>query len=154
SSPGAQIEERPYWEMDFPDEGEEHDGDPRKLVDEFEDVLMGAIKKRLRADVPVGAYLSGGLDSSMIVAMSAKIKGQDLSTYTVRVKDPKLDELAFATLVAKHAGVPAPIVQQFGDEETLGTYPQLIHAAECPVIDTACAALLQLAGRVHASNQK
>ena len=70
------ITERAYWEMDFPDEGDEDPGgDPRKLADAFEDVLLKAVEKRLRADVPVGAYLSGGLDSSMIVAMACKIKG-------------------------------------------------------------------------------
>jgi len=151
----ASIEERAYWKMDFPDAGDEDPGlDPRRLVDEFEQVLLRAVEKRLRADVPVGAYLSGGVDSSMIVAMACKIKGPAINTYTVRVNEPGLDELDAANLVARHIGTKPPIVQEFRPADALATYPRLIHAAEAPVIDTSCAALLQLAGRVHANGQK
>ena len=150
-----EIVERAYWEMDFPDEGDEERGDdPRKLVDEFEQVLLRAVEKRLRADVPVGAYLSGGVDSSMIVAMACHLKGPAINTYTIRVDDPALDELSAASLSARHIGTKPPIVQEFRASDALETYPRLIQAAESPVIDTSCAALLQLAQRVHACGQK
>jgi asparagine synthase (glutamine-hydrolysing) len=149
------INERTYWEMDFPDEGDEDPGgDLRKLVDEFEQVLLKAVEKRLWADVPVGAYLSGGLDSSMIVAMAHHFKGSAINTYTIRVDDPALDELSAASLSAQHIGAKPPIVQEFRASDALETYPRLIQAAESPVIDTSCAALLQLAHRVHACGQK
>ena len=151
----AAISERAYWQMDFPNQGDEDpDGDPVKLVDAFEDVLLKAVEKRLRADVPVGAYLSGGLDSSMIVAMACKIKGPAINTYTIRVDDPALDELSAANLSAKHIGTKPPIVQDFRNSDALASYPELIEAAESPVIDTSCAALLMLAKRVHACGQK
>jgi asparagine synthase (glutamine-hydrolysing) len=151
----AVISERAYWEMEFPNHGEEEpDGDPGKLVDAFEDVLLKAVEKRLRADVPVGAYLSGGLDSSMIVAMACKLKGSAINTYTIRVDDPALDELSAANLSAKHIGTKPPIVQDFRNSDALASYPELIQAAESPVIDTSCAALLMLAKRVHACGQK
>jgi len=55
------IEERAYWQMDFPDYGdEERGGDSSALVDRFERLMLQAVEKRLRADVPVGSYLSGG----------------------------------------------------------------------------------------------
>lgn len=149
------IAERAYWEMDFPNQGDEDPGaDPCRLVDEFEQVLLSAVEKRLRADVPVGAYLSGGLDSSMIVAMACRLKGPAINTYTIRVDDPELDELSAANLSARHIGTKLPIVQEFRAADALETYPQLIQAAESPVIDTSCAALLQLAKRVHACGQK
>ncbi len=151
----AAIQERTYWEMDFPDAGDEDPGnDPKKLVDEFETVLMQAVEERLRADVPVGAYLSGGVDSSMIVALSCHLKGPAINTYTVRVDSPELDELSAASLTARHVGTKPPIVQDFRAEDALATYPELIQAAESPVIDTSCAALLQLARKVHACGQK
>ncbi len=157
-TPGGErgsLAEHAYWKMDFPDEGDEDPGgDPRRLVDDFEQILFRAVEKRLRADVPVGAYLSGGVDSSMIVAMACKIKGPAINTYTVRVDEPGLDELDAANLVARHAGARPPIVQEFSRADALSSYPRLIHAAEAPVIDTSCAALLQLAGRVHANGQK
>jgi len=155
SGASAVISERAYWEMDFPAEGEEEWGDnPTALVDEFERLVMQAVEERLRADVPVGSYLSGGVDSSMILALACKLKGPQINTYTVRVDEPEFDELSAASLSARHIGAKPPIVQNYGDQEALDSYPKLIEAAECPVIDTACGALLKLAERVHANGQK
>lgn len=149
------IREEAYWTMDFPNQGEENpEKDPRKLVDELEDLLLKAVEKRLRADVPVGAYLSGGLDSSMIVAMACKLKGEAINTYTIRVDDPALDELSAANRTAKFIGTKPPIVQDFKANDALEIYPQLMQAAEAPVIDTSCAALLMLAKRVQSNGQK
>ena len=151
----AAISGRAYWRMDFPDRGDEdRGGDPHALVDRFEKIMLQAVEKRLRADVPVGAYLSGGVDSSMITALACNLKGPAINTYTVRVDAPELDELDAANLVARHIGTKPPVVQEFGAADVLNTYPQLIQAAEAPVIDTSCAALLQLAHRVHACGQK
>ena len=149
------ISDHVFWEMDFPDAGDENpETDARKLTDQLEEILLASVERRLRADVPVGAYLSGGLDSSMIVAMACRIKGPGINTYTVRVDDPKLDELSGANQSAKHIGTAPPIVQDFRASDALEVYPQLIQAAECPVVDTSCAALLQLARKVHSNGQK
>lgn len=154
-TPEPVLREKAYWKMDFPDEGDENpEQDPKKLADELESILLASVERRLRADVPVGAYLSGGLDSSMIVAMACHLKGPAINTYTVRVDDPALDELSAANLSAKHIGTKPPIVQDFRPEDALEMYPQLIQAAESPVVDTSCASLLQLAKRVHANGQK
>src|SRR5262245_6828985 len=149
------VQERAYWQMDFPDRGQEDQGrDPRRLVDEFQDLLLKAVAKRLRADVPVGAYLSGGVDSSAIVALACHLKGPAINTYTVRVDAPELDELSAASLAARHIGAKEPVVQEFRTEDALSSYPRLIQAAEAPVIDTSCAALLMLAQRVNTCGQK
>jgi asparagine synthase (glutamine-hydrolysing) len=151
----AVVQDTAFWEIDFPDQGSEERGEnPKRLVDDFEKLLLQAVEERLRADVPVGAYLSGGVDSSMIVALACHLKGPAINTYTVRVHEPELDELDAASLSARHIGAKPPIVQDFRDEDALATYPRLITAAEAPVIDTACAALLQLSGRVHSCGQK
>lgn len=149
------ILEHAWWEMDFPDAGDENpETDARKLTDQLEEILLAAVERRLRADVPVGAYLSGGLDSSMIVAMACKLKGPAINTYTVRVDEPGLDELSGAQQTAQYIGTAPPIVEDFRPEDALQTYPELIHAAECPVVDTSCGALLKLARRVHDNGQK
>jgi asparagine synthase (glutamine-hydrolysing) len=149
------IKERAYWQMDFPDRGQEDPGeDTRVLVDRFEHLMLEAVEERLRADVPVGSYLSGGVDSSVIAALACQVKGPAINTYTVRVDAPELDELDAASLVARHIGTKPPIVQEFRTEDALNTYPRLIYAAEAPVIDTSCAALLLLAQRVHRCGQK
>ncbi len=151
----AEIEERTYWVMDFPDQGDEERGDDQTaLVDRFEQLMVQAVDERLRADVPVGSYLSGGVDSSMIAALACHLKGPAINTYTIRVDSPELDELEGANLVAAHIQTKPPIVQEFRAADALNTYPELITAAEAPVIDTSSAALLQLARRVHECGQK
>jgi len=127
---------------------------PNAIVNEFERLLLQAVEERLRADVPVGSYLSGGVDSSMILALACRLKGPAINTYTVRVDEPEFDELSAASLSARHIGAKPPIVQDYGDLEALESYPRLIEAAEAPVIDTSCGALLKLAERVHANGQK
>src|ERR1041384_2366124 len=134
---GPLVEERAFWEMDFPDQGSEERGEnPKRLVDDFETILLQAV------------------EASMGVALACHLKGPAINTYTVRVHEPELDELDAASLSARHIGAKPPIVQDFRDEDALATYPKLITAAEAPVIDTACAALLQLSGRVHSCGQK
>jgi asparagine synthase (glutamine-hydrolysing) len=76
--------------------------------------------------------LSGGVDSSMILALACKLKGPQINTYTVQVNEPSLDELSAASLSARHIGAKAPIVQRYGDREALESYPKLIEAAEAP----------------------
>jgi asparagine synthase (glutamine-hydrolysing) len=148
-----QLTPRFYWQIDFPDRGHEEDGDARTMTDRFERVLMTAVEKRLRADVPVVSYLSGGVDSSQVVMMASKALGRSIPTFTVGIKAEGLNEEREAALIAKLANSDQVVVP-FGGPEVLATYPELIHTAEYPVIDTACAALLTLARSVHAHGFK
>lgn len=151
---GDQLIPRLYWQMEFPDRGDEDRGrDPAKVIDEFEAVLMASVKKRLRADVPVVSYLSGGVDSSQVVAMASKAMGRPIPTFTVGIRAEGLNEEAEAALVARHVGSEAVVVP-FDGSHVLDTYPELTRTAEIPVIDTACAALLALAKEVHARGYK
>jgi asparagine synthase (glutamine-hydrolysing) len=150
----AQVRERVFWEIDFPDCGQEdHASSPKQQVDEFERLLVGAVERRLRADVPVVSYLSGGVDSSTVVALACHVRGQPIPTFTIRIDDPELDETSEAAIVSRHVGAD-PIVVNCGAEEVLATYPRLVQAAEGPVIDTSCTALLLLAREVHAQGYK
>ncbi|MBM3992670.1 MAG: asparagine synthase (glutamine-hydrolyzing) [Planctomycetes bacterium] len=163
---GEQIQERIYWQIDFPDEGEEewrdfsrffsNAGSP--VIDEFDVIMKRAVERRLRADVPVVSYLSGGVDSSVVVALACaqrRSEGKDpIPTFTISVQDDEsLNESSEANEVARHVGCKE-IVVDCGRQEVLDTYPALIRAAECPVIDTSCAALLMLARKVHQSGYK
>src|SRR5579884_27671 len=150
----ARVTEQAYWKMGFPDRGhEDYATSTQQLVDRFEELLLAATERRLRADVPVVSYLSGGVDSSTVVAMASKVRGSPIPAFTIRIKAPKLDETAEAAVVARHVGCQ-PIVVDCGSEEVLNTYPELVDAAESPVIDTSCAALLLLAREVHAQGYK
>ena len=160
------IEEKIYWQIDFPDAGHEELRDFKRfgnnanspVIDEFEAVMKHAVERRLRADVPVVSYLSGGVDSSLVVALACAQRRSEgkgpIPTFTISVQDdPTLNEKSEAHEVAKHVGCEEIIVD-CGRQEVLDTYPELIRAAECPVIDTSCAALLMLARKVHQAGYK
>jgi asparagine synthase (glutamine-hydrolysing) len=154
ASSSPPILERTYWEIDFPDQGEEEVGhDPKRLVDDFEELLLAAVEKRLRADVPVVSYLSGGVDSSLVVALACHIRKQPIPTFTAQIEDPRLDETPQAALVARHIGADS-IVVKCGAAEVVNTYPEVIQAVEAPVIDTSSAAVLLLARAVHQRGYK
>jgi asparagine synthase (glutamine-hydrolysing) len=143
------IDERTYWQMDFPEMGKEtRFADEDKVVDDFERVLYDAVKRRLRADVPVASYLSGGVDSSTVVAMAKDILGAAPATFTVKIRDPKLDETEQAAVISKHLSAD-PYVVACGSEEIVSNYQRLLVATEAPVTDTSCTALMMLAGKVH-----
>lgn len=154
ASPAHAARQKTYWEVSYPDRGhEEYGSDERKVVDEFEHVLLGAVQRRLRADVPVVSYLSGGVDSSLVVAMANKALGRPVPTFTISVQGEGLNEEGEALAVARHLGCE-PVVVPCGPAELRADYPELIAAAECPVIDTSCLGLMHLARSVHRHGYK
>src|SRR5439155_26267388 len=94
-----------------------------------------------------------GVDSSMVVALAGKVRGEPIPTFTIRIDDPYLDETNAAMLSARRHGTE-PIFVTCGADEILNNSPRLIEAAEGPVIDTSCTALLLLAEEVHARGYK
>src|SRR5205085_9500477 len=154
TSPEQATTQKIYWEVGYPDRGQEDYGaDEQRVVDGFEEVLLAAVRKRLRADVPVVSYLSGGVDSSLVVAMANKTMGRPIPTFTVSIGDARLNEKSEALGVAKHLGCD-PVVVDCGHDELRTGYPELIAAAEFPVIDTSCLGLLHLARSVHQHGYK
>jgi len=144
------VQDRVYWHLEFPDRGQEvrrHATQP--LVDGLEQTLTCAVARQLDADKPVVCYLSGGIDSSIVAALAAKVRGEPLPAYTIRIEDPALDESNAVAVIAQHLGYK-PIPISCGPTEIFTAYPQLVHACEMPVIDMACSALLMMAERVHA----
>lgn len=92
----------PYWELKFqpasnlPDEVE--------VVEHLGELLLEAVRRRLIADVPLGAFLSGGLDSSTIVALMAQLSEQPVQTFAIGFEESDYSELQDAKIVARHLG--------------------------------------------------
>ena len=150
----AEIVERQYWDLDFPDAGhEDNPSNPKALIDEFEATFQRSVELRLRSDVPVVGYLSGGVDSAAVLAMASRIRGEPLPSFTMGFDDPKLDETSKAMAAARHIG-SSPTVVKTSARAISDIYPKLITAADCPVVDTSCAALWSLAGEVHRQGYK
>jgi asparagine synthase (glutamine-hydrolysing) len=143
-----------YWDLDFPDAGQERrEADPRVLVDEFEEILRRAVERRLRGDVPVVSYISGGLDSTVVLGLSSRQRGHAVPSFTIGLDRAGPDERASSTESAAVLGSKLTTVTM--DRARIAeTYPELIEAAEGPVLDTSCATLLKLAGAVHQQGYK
>jgi asparagine synthase (glutamine-hydrolysing) len=149
----AQVTEHRYWKLDFPDEGHEDGGSPEKLVAEFGALLEDAVRLRLRADVPVVSYLSGGVDSTTVTLLASRQLKRPIPTFTIRIQHPKLDETDRALLAAGLISSP-PTVVSCGEAEIAAGYRDLVIASECPVIDTSSAAIYQLAAAVRRAGYK
>ena len=73
-------------------------------ADRLEELCLDSVKRRLVADVPVGVFLSGGIDSSTIAALAARVHSDRVKTFSVGFDDPSFDETPFALAVARHLG--------------------------------------------------
>jgi asparagine synthase (glutamine-hydrolysing) len=150
----GQISSRRYWDLDFPDQGDERNPrDAGPLLEEFETTFRRAVEIRLRADVPVVGYLSGGVDSTSVLFTAQEIKGEPIPAFTIQIPAAGLDETDRATWAANRIGSPLTVVRCSSDV-IVAAYPKLIQAAEAPVMDTACSALYCLAQEVRAHGYK
>ena len=75
---------------------------PPNAVDRIQDLLVGAVRRQLVADVPVGTMCSGGIDSSLISALASREMTGQLDTYVIEVEDPRFNEVEYANLVSAH----------------------------------------------------
>jgi asparagine synthase (glutamine-hydrolysing) len=103
--PGQEPEPAPYWS---PREAAEAGPDPRleagDATEQLDALLREAVGLRMEADVPLGAFLSGGIDSSTVVALMQAQSSRPVKTFTVGYEDPQFDEAADAMAVARHLG--------------------------------------------------
>ena len=150
----AELVERCYWDFDFPDAG--HEDNPVKgsrVTDEFEATFRRAVEIRLRADVPVVGYLSGGVDSSYVLATASSLRGIPIPSFSVGMPKSKFDETSEALVAARHIG-SAPEIVECDGSTILQRYADVLTAADSPVLDTSCAALFSLARKVHERGYK
>ncbi len=100
--PGKAPEIRRYWELDFSHKAEASE---EQLLDELHAMVVDTLRHHLVSDVPVGALLSGGLDSSLVVAMLSRDLGvRELPTFTLGIPHSRFNEAPDARLVAEHFG--------------------------------------------------
>jgi len=98
-----------YWEakalaLSTMDRRKDYNNDPTGYLDGLEDALTESIAGQHMADVPVGAFLSGGVDSSVIVALMQKVSTTSVRSFSIGFEDPIFNEAPHARAVAKHLG--------------------------------------------------
>jgi asparagine synthase (glutamine-hydrolysing) len=153
---GDSVTVRPYWRLGYPDAADAGAWDNRReddIADELRALLLDATRIRLRSDVPVGAYLSGGLDSSIVTAAIKRIKPARLRTFSVTFESEEFDESAYQrdmvrALSTEHNSI-ACTTADIGR-----AFPAVIRHCERPILRTAPAPLLCLSKLVHASGYK
>jgi asparagine synthase (glutamine-hydrolysing) len=150
----GRVEQVKYWDLDFPDAGDERrEADPAPLVDELEGLLRQAVERRLRGDVPVVSYISGGLDSTVVLGLSSRQRGAAVPSFTIGLENAGPDERGPSTEAAGLLGSQLTTVTM-NRADIAASYPALVTAAEGPVTDTSCAALMKLAAAVHGQGYK
>lgn len=144
---------QPYWRLTqyAPDQVRNRSLDD--AVDELRDLLDDAVRIRLRADVPVGAYLSGGLDSSIITALAARHTGDRLTTFSMGFQETSFDETSFQDELIRTIGVDHRR-ELIDNGQILRFLPQTIWHCESPLLRTAPVPLLLLSRRVQAEGFK
>ncbi|HEY5906851.1 MAG TPA: asparagine synthase (glutamine-hydrolyzing), partial [Vicinamibacteria bacterium] len=142
-----------HWQLDYPAEGDKERASEDEYAGELLKRLVDATRIRLRSDVPVGAYLSGGLDSTLVTALTRRFTGVPLKTFSVGFDDPEFDETrhqreAVRFLGTRHEEVRCTLAD-------IGrVFPNVVWHAERPILRTAPAPLYILSELVRARGYK
>ena len=149
----GQVRESVYWDWRFPEQGEYLTGSDAELTEQLYELLADATRIRLRADVPVGAYLSGGLDSSALVALIRRHSAAPLKTFSIGFEDKSLDESIFQQQLVEHLGVEHHRVFCH-NRDVAEDFPATVFHAETAILRTAPTPMRRLSGLVRASGYK
>jgi asparagine synthase (glutamine-hydrolysing) len=135
-----------YWDLDFPDRGQERRfANDDLAAEELEHILRAAVRRRLVGEVPLSCYLSGGLDSTVILGLSSQERGQPLPAFTVGLdKSGPSDERGKAAESARMIGSKLTTIN-VTESDIINHFPKVIRAAEGPVLDTSSVGSLLLA---------
>src|SRR5918993_497756 len=129
----GKITIRQYWDIPVGVRSPEVDRlSEREAVERFRELLEEAVRIRLMADVPLGMFLSGGLDSSAIAALMARMIDRPLRTFSVAFKQRAFSELDYARQVSTAIGAEAHEIV-IDDQDFFGALPRLIWHEDEPV---------------------
>jgi asparagine synthase (glutamine-hydrolysing) len=124
-----------YWEWSF---AATEPIEENEAVEKLESVLTDSLRAHLESDVPVAAFLSGGIDSSVLVALVSKKLMSGLSTFNVGFDDPEYDESAHARAVAACYGTKHHETRIVGGQGTPKLFQQIIEQYDQPFGDSSC----------------
>ncbi len=128
-----------YYALDYKETATE----PADALERLGELMHSSVDFRMRADVPVGGYLSGGLDSSIICSLAAAASPHELRTFSVAFEDERFDESAFQQTVARELA-SRHLVETIGPRDIARVFPDVIRHTETPLVRTGPAPMLLL----------
>ena len=145
---------RRYWDWEFPQSADEfHRGGEDELAEQLRELLIDATRIRLRADVPVGAYLSGGLDSSVLTSLIHHHSDAPLRTFSIGFEEQSLDESSYQRMMIEHLNAQHSNVA-CSNRMVGEAFVDTIRHAETAILRTAPVPMQLLSGLVHAQGYK
>jgi len=132
----SDIKIKKYWTLDFPIAGNHYMGSMEDAAEELRELLTDAVKIRLRADVPVAAYLSGGLDSSITTSIIKEVNPGVLNTFSIGFGNEDFDETTYQQLAVKYFNTHH-IAFKCTNEEISEKFSATIWHTEYPILRTS-----------------
>ncbi|MGA6987202.1 MAG: asparagine synthase (glutamine-hydrolyzing) [Terriglobales bacterium] len=129
--PDGKAEIRQYWDLDASKPHQSRD--ENYYVQSYRELLEGAVNSHLMSDVPLGVFLSGGVDSSAVAALMTKIRREPIETFSVGYTEQTYSELPFARTVSDHIKSRHHEVL-VGEREFFGALPHLIWHEDEPIV--------------------
>ncbi len=150
----ASLEIRPYYTLPYTGQYSQHT--EADLLDELDSHLRTAVERQLQSDVPLAFYLSGGLDSSAVVAMAKQLRpGQPLTCYTIRTEanatgyEGFSNDLPYARMVAKHLNIK--LIEVDAQADIVRDFDKVIYHLDEPLADTAPINVLNICRQARAN---
>ena len=143
------LELRRWYQLEFPETAAE----PGDAIERLDELLRNDVALRMRADVPVGAYVSGGLDSSITATLAAQASLHELRSFSIAFDNPRYDESAFQRAVARGVGTRHSVASIDG-AAIARSFPDVVWHAETPLLRTAPAPMYHLAQLARESGIK
>jgi asparagine synthase (glutamine-hydrolysing) len=143
------VEVAEYWDLDYPLAGELPYEQPEcHYLERLGALLERSVAYRLQADVPIGLYLSGGLDSSLVTALVCRQRGGAQHTFSISFADQSIDETRYQRLLADRLGTVHHEIR-FDWPEIAGHLGAMVYHCECPVRESynTCSMALSAAAR-------
>ena len=149
---GGHLHIERYWDWSFPETIDERRSEG-ECAEELRALLLDAVRLQLRADVPVGAYLSGGLDSSIVTALIRRHSDTPLRTFSLTFEDAEFDEAEHQQAMVRHLGTEHTALH-VSRRDIARAFGRTVWHAETAIVRTAPTPLMLLASAVRDAGLK
>jgi asparagine synthase (glutamine-hydrolysing) len=144
-----EVQDKRYWDMEFPHQDGHDPSAPEKFIQETRENLLDAVAHRLEADVPVGCYLSGGIDSCSMLGMASSMQQSPVKAFTISFDNKDYDEAHIAKEMADKVGADQDQINLTADELYGENYVRTLWHAERTFYNTLGVAKWCMSKRVN-----